>query len=55
MTNGLTDEQIGRRLGISPRTAGRISGDVMEHIGGSSRFQSGVLAALKGLVGVNAA
>lgn len=50
MSNGLTDEQIGRRLGISLRTVGRITAEIMAHIGGDSRFQAGVLAAFKGLV-----
>jgi len=50
MANGLTDDQIARRLGISLRTTGRISADVLTHIGGEGRFQSGVLAAFKGLI-----
>ncbi|WUH90324.1 helix-turn-helix transcriptional regulator [Streptomyces sp. NBC_00433] len=50
LTAGLTDEQIGRRLGISTRTVGRISSEVMEQIGATSRFQAGALAALLGLV-----
>jgi len=50
MANGLTDEQIARRLGISVRTTGRITAEVLTHIGGDGRFQSGLQAAFKGLV-----
>jgi DNA-binding CsgD family transcriptional regulator len=49
---GLADEQIGRRLGISVRTVGRIASEVMDQIGATSRFQAGLLANRMGLVGV---
>nr|WP_035799578.1 helix-turn-helix transcriptional regulator [Kitasatospora mediocidica] len=42
---GLTDEAIAKRLGVSPRTARRIAADVMELLGAKSRFQAGLLAA----------
>lgn len=51
LAEGLTDEQIGKRLGISGRTVRRIATMVMEQIGAGSRFQAGVLAADLGLVG----
>ncbi|SEO74170.1 helix-turn-helix transcriptional regulator [Actinacidiphila rubida] len=50
MANGLTDEQIARRLGISLRTTGRITANIIDHIGGTGRFHTGVLAAFRGLV-----
>ncbi|MFI0942804.1 LuxR C-terminal-related transcriptional regulator [Streptomyces sp. NPDC021020] len=51
LAEGLTDEQIGKRLGISARTVRRIATTVMEQLGAASRFQAGVLAAGLGLVG----
>ncbi|MEU6882048.1 helix-turn-helix transcriptional regulator [Streptomyces sp. NPDC046712] len=45
---GLTDEAIAKRLGVSPRTARRIAADVMELLGAKSRFQAGLLAAHRG-------
>ncbi|MEC3997196.1 LuxR C-terminal-related transcriptional regulator [Actinacidiphila sp. DG2A-62] len=50
LANGLTDEQIGRRLGRSPRTVGRIVSDLMDRMGAASRFQMGALAAARGHV-----
>lgn len=48
---GLSDEQIGRHLGISARTVRRIAVELMEQVGATSRFQAGVRAAELGLVG----
>jgi DNA-binding CsgD family transcriptional regulator len=48
---GLSDEQIGRRLGVSARTVRRIAAELMTEIGATSRFQAGVRAAELGLVG----
>lgn len=50
LANGLTDEQIGRRLGISPRTVGRVVAEMMDHMGALSRFQLGTLAASRRLL-----
>lgn len=44
LANGRTDEVIAKRLGISPRTARRIAGDLMKRLGARSRFEAGVLA-----------
>ncbi|MFF2076342.1 LuxR C-terminal-related transcriptional regulator [Kitasatospora sp. NPDC058162] len=41
---GLTDEAIAKRLGISPRTARRITAGLMERLDARSRFQAGVHA-----------
>jgi DNA-binding CsgD family transcriptional regulator/sugar-specific transcriptional regulator TrmB len=51
---GLTDEAISKRLGVSPRTARRIAADLMEHLGARSRFQAGVLAAQRGWLDLDA-
>jgi DNA-binding NarL/FixJ family response regulator len=45
---GLTDEAIAGRLGISPRSARRIAGDLMEKLGARSRFQAGACAVQRG-------
>jgi sugar-specific transcriptional regulator TrmB len=44
---GLTDEGIGRALGVSIRTAQRRIADLMTEGGARSRFQAGVQAALR--------
>jgi hypothetical protein len=44
---GLTDEAIGRTLGVSTRTAQRRIADLMDSGGARSRFQAGVQAALR--------
>jgi hypothetical protein len=44
---GLTDEGIGRALGVSTRTAQRRIADLMTEGGARSRFQAGVQAALR--------
>jgi DNA-binding CsgD family transcriptional regulator len=47
---GNTDEQVGRRLGVSTRTAGRIAADLMTRLRARSRFQAGALAAARGWI-----
>lgn len=42
---GLKDETIARRLGMSLRTTRRHIADIMKQLGAESRFQAGVLAA----------
>ncbi|WP_405618631.1 LuxR C-terminal-related transcriptional regulator [Streptomyces sp. NBC_01511] len=50
LTTGLTDDAIARQLGVSVRTARRITADLMHRLGARSRFEAGVLAASKGWV-----
>ena len=49
LANGLKDETIGRRLGMSLRTTRKHIADIMQTLGAESRFQAGVLAAARGL------
>ncbi|CAM3714620.1 hypothetical protein GCM10009799_02040 [Nocardiopsis rhodophaea] len=48
LSQGLTDEAVANRLGVSPRTARRIAADLLEKLGARSRFQAGARAAAKG-------
>ncbi|HEY7142692.1 MAG TPA: helix-turn-helix domain-containing protein [Streptosporangiaceae bacterium] len=48
LAQGYTDEIISRKLGVSPRTAGRLASDLMSKLGARSRFQAGVRAAERG-------
>ncbi|KLI96690.1 helix-turn-helix domain-containing protein [Streptomyces albidoflavus] len=48
LSQGLTDEAVAKRLGVSPRTARRIAADLMELLGARSRFQAGARAVAKG-------
>jgi len=48
MAEGEKDEAISRRLSISVRTCRRHIADYMAHVGASSRFQAGVIAARAG-------
>ncbi|SOB85223.1 regulatory protein, luxR family [Streptomyces sp. 1331.2] len=48
LQEGYTDEQAGRKLGISSRTVGRIAGKLMTQLGARSRFQAGALASREG-------
>lgn len=50
LARGATDETIAKRLGVSPRTARRISTALIAHLNARSRFQAGVHAAQRGLV-----
>ncbi|WP_354644180.1 helix-turn-helix transcriptional regulator [Kitasatospora camelliae] len=48
LAQGLTDEAIAKRLGVSPRTARRIAADLMERLEARSRFEAGVHAVQNG-------
>lgn len=48
LSNGHTDESIAKRLGVSPRTARRIAGELMERLGARSRFEAGARAVQRG-------
>ncbi|MFJ2773875.1 LuxR C-terminal-related transcriptional regulator [Streptomyces sp. NPDC087300] len=48
---GRTDEGIARQLGISTRTLRRAMSDLMGRLGVSSRFEAGVAAQVRGLLG----
>ncbi|MFE3206336.1 helix-turn-helix domain-containing protein [Embleya sp. NPDC059237] len=50
LAQGLTDEAIANRLGVSARTARRIAAELMEALGARSRFQAGVAAVHKGWI-----
>ncbi|MGK5630291.1 helix-turn-helix transcriptional regulator [Streptomyces sp. URMC 123] len=50
LANGLTDERIARKLGVSLRTVSRLVSEVMRHLDAESRFQAGALAAAQGLI-----
>lgn len=50
LANGLTDERIARKLGVSLRTVSRLVSEVMRYLQADSRFQAGVLAATHGLI-----
>ncbi|MET7300736.1 LuxR C-terminal-related transcriptional regulator [Embleya sp. NPDC005575] len=45
---GYTDLIVARELGVSPRTARRITADLMERLSARSRFQAGARAAERG-------
>ncbi|MFJ1753822.1 LuxR C-terminal-related transcriptional regulator [Kitasatospora sp. NPDC088134] len=44
LSNGLKDEAIARRLGVSLRTCRRHVSELLESLGATSRFQAGVMA-----------
>jgi DNA-binding CsgD family transcriptional regulator/sugar-specific transcriptional regulator TrmB len=48
LAQGLTDDSIAKRLGVSSRTARRISADLMTRLDASSRFEAGVHAVQDG-------
>ncbi|MEU7282846.1 helix-turn-helix domain-containing protein [Streptomyces sp. NPDC045431] len=48
LAEGLTDEAVGRRLGVSDRTVRRLVGDLTVALGATSRFQVAVLAERAG-------
>ncbi|WP_327348935.1 LuxR C-terminal-related transcriptional regulator [Streptomyces europaeiscabiei] len=50
LSQGLTDEAIAKRLGVSPRTARRIAAELMEALGAKSRFQAGSRAVARGWI-----
>jgi DNA-binding CsgD family transcriptional regulator/sugar-specific transcriptional regulator TrmB len=51
LADGLTDEVIARRLGVSVRTGRRITAELMARLSARSRFQAGVRAMELGLLG----
>jgi DNA-binding CsgD family transcriptional regulator/sugar-specific transcriptional regulator TrmB len=50
LAQGLTDELVARRLGVSVRTMRRVAADLMDRLGARSRFQAGALAMARGWV-----
>lgn len=48
LARGSTDEAIAHRLGVSPRTARRLTADLMRRLDARSRFQAGVYAVQDG-------
>jgi DNA-binding CsgD family transcriptional regulator/sugar-specific transcriptional regulator TrmB len=50
LAGGAKDEQVARLLGISLRTARRITANLSERLGAASRFELGVAAAKRGWV-----
>jgi DNA-binding CsgD family transcriptional regulator len=51
LASGLTDEAIGRKLGLSDRTVRRIVAELMQQVGAESRFQAGVKMVRTGWLG----
>lgn len=47
---GLTDEGMGRKLGVSVRTVRRLTADLLKRLDAQSRFQAGMEAARRGWV-----
>ncbi|MFC4336341.1 helix-turn-helix transcriptional regulator [Salininema proteolyticum] len=47
---GIKDEAIARRLHVSPRTVSRRVNALLERMGGTNRFQAGLLAAKRGWI-----
>ncbi len=50
LAQGLTDEVVAKRLGISVRTACRLTADLMRRLSARSRFQAGVYASRRGWI-----
>ncbi|MGW6912666.1 LuxR C-terminal-related transcriptional regulator [Kitasatospora sp. NPDC054939] len=50
LEEGLTDECIGRKLGVSIRTVRRLMADLLKRLNSQSRFQAGVEAARLGWI-----
>lgn len=51
LAKGLKDEAVARRLGISLRTCRKHIAQLMDDLGAGSRFQAGVHAVRRGLLG----
>ncbi len=51
LSEGLTDEGVARKLGVSVRTGRRITAELMARLGAKSRFQAGLRAARIGWIG----
>lgn len=50
LADGLQDEAVAEKLGVSVRTVRRRVADLLEELGARTRFQAGVQAARKGLL-----
>jgi len=50
LAEGLTDEGISRRIGVSLRTVRRIASELMVRLTARSRFEAGVKAAQSGWI-----
>lgn len=50
LAQGLTDEAVALRLGVSLRTTRRISAKLMERLGAKSRFHAGLRVGELGLL-----
>lgn len=50
LEDGLTDEGIGRKLGVSIRTVRRLMADLLTRLNAQSRFQAGVEAVRRGWI-----
>jgi DNA-binding CsgD family transcriptional regulator/sugar-specific transcriptional regulator TrmB len=50
LEEGLTDEGIGRKLGVSIRTVRRLMADLQQRLNAQSRFQAGLEAARRGWI-----
>ncbi|MFF5449415.1 LuxR C-terminal-related transcriptional regulator [Streptomyces sp. NPDC012888] len=48
LAEGHTDDSIGKRLGVSSRTARRMANDLMDRLGARSRFEAGARAVQRG-------
>lgn len=48
LADGRTDDYVGARLGVSARTARRLTSDIMKRLDARSRFQAGILAERRG-------
>jgi DNA-binding CsgD family transcriptional regulator/sugar-specific transcriptional regulator TrmB len=53
LAQGLTDELVARKLGVSVRTMRRVAADLMDRLGARSRFQAGALAVARGWIEVD--
>ncbi|MFJ3880222.1 helix-turn-helix domain-containing protein [Streptomyces sp. NPDC090077] len=53
LAQGLTDQAIAKRLGVSSRTARRFAAELMEALGARSRFAAGVQAVQNGWLPAN--
>jgi DNA-binding NarL/FixJ family response regulator len=50
LAEGMTDEGVSRRIGVSLRTVRRIASDLMTRLTARSRFEAGVKAAQLGWI-----
>jgi DNA-binding CsgD family transcriptional regulator len=53
LVQGHTDDQVGRKLGVSTRTVGRMTADLMGRLGARSRFEAGARAVARGWLTVD--